>query len=129
MLSAGEVIGLIVAVCWAVLVGFLALVLVRLARLLTETTKVVSGLGDRLPPLLEDLSLTVGEVNRQLATVEAIAGNVKEASGHVARITGVTSTLLATPVIKLSALRYGVRRALAHRAVGRASRRALERRR
>lgn len=122
MLSAGEVIGLIVAVCWAVLVGFLALVLVRLARLITETTKMVSGLGDRLPPLLDDLSLTVSEANRQLVTVEAIAGNVKEASGHVAKLTGVTSTLLATPVIKLSALRYGVRRALERRV---AERRAL----
>src|SRR5690606_40719166 len=51
MLTAGEVAGLIVALFWAILTCFLAMVLVKLARLLTETTKMVSELSDRVLPL------------------------------------------------------------------------------
>ncbi|MEO3809152.1 DUF948 domain-containing protein [Sphaerisporangium sp. B11E5] len=115
MLTAGEVAGLIVALFWAILVCFLAMVLVKLARLIDQTAKSVADLNERVVPLLEDVSLTVAETNRQLVAVEAIAGNMREASGNVARVTGVASTLFATPLIKASALIHGVRGALAGR--------------
>jgi uncharacterized protein YoxC len=118
MLTAGEVAGLIVAMFWAILVCFLAMVLVKLARLLTETTKMVSELSDRVLPLLDDVTVTVGETNRQLVTVDAIAGNVKEVTDHAAKVTRVTSALLTGSIIKVSALRYGVRRALEGRRRG-----------
>ncbi|WP_433238936.1 DUF948 domain-containing protein [Streptosporangium sp. CA-135522] len=127
MLSAGEVAGLIVAMAWAILVSFLAVVLVRLARLLTETTKMVSELGERVVPLLEDVTATVGETNRQLVAVEAIAADVKRVSGHAAKVSDVTQTLVTGPLIKLAALSHGVRHAL--RARGRSNARMLERRR
>jgi hypothetical protein len=124
MLTAGEVAGLIVATFWAILVCFMAVVLTRLARLLTETTKMVADLGERVVPLLEEMGHTVSETNRQLVAVEAITENVKDVSGNMARITGVASTLLTGPVIKVAALRHGVRAAIARR-----ERRAIGRRR
>jgi uncharacterized protein YoxC len=126
MLTAGEVAGLIVAMFWAILVCFLAMVLVRLARLLTETTKMVAELSDRVAPLLDDVTVTVTETNRRLVAVEAIATDVKEVSGHVARFTGVASTLFIGPMIKVSALGHGVRRAIETR--GGAGRRVQRRR-
>ncbi|WP_067172166.1 DUF948 domain-containing protein [Microtetraspora niveoalba] len=114
-LTAGEVAGLIVAMFWAILVCFMAVVLVRLARLLTETTKTVSELSDRVVPLLEDVGHTVNETNRQLVAVEAITENVRDVSGNMVKITGVAAMLFAGPMIKLSALSYGVREALARR--------------
>lgn len=127
MLSAGEVAGLIVAMAWAILVCFLAVVLVKLARLLTETTKMVSELSERVVPLLEDATIAVGEANRQLVAVEAIAMDVKQVSGHVAKVSDVTQTLVTGPLIKLAALSHGIRQAL--RVRGRANPRMLERRR
>ncbi|MDP9867267.1 MULTISPECIES: DUF948 domain-containing protein [Streptosporangium] len=127
MLTAGEVAGLIVAVAWVVLVCFLAMVLVRLARLLTETTKMVSELGERVVPLLEDVTTTVSEANRQLVAVEAIAVDVKQVSGHVAKVSDVAQTLVTGPLIKIAALAHGVRQALHVR--GRSNLRMLERRR
>ncbi|GII34062.1 DUF948 domain-containing protein [Planotetraspora mira] len=115
MLTAGELAGLIVATFWAILVCFMAVVLVKLARLLVETTKMVSELSDRVVPLLEDMSRTVAETNRQLIAVEAITDNVKDVSGNMVKITGVASTLFAGPVIKISALGHGIRAALARR--------------
>lgn len=127
MLTAGEVAGLIVATAWAVLVCFLAMVLVRLARLLTETTKMVSDLSERVVPLLEDVTATVGETNRQLIAVEAIAKDVKQVSGHVAKVSDVTQSLVTGPLIKVAALSHGIKQAL--RVRGRSNLRMLERRR
>ncbi|MEO3870220.1 DUF948 domain-containing protein [Nonomuraea sp. B12E4] len=115
MLTAGEVAGLIAATGWIVLVCVLAMVLVKLTRLLTETTKAVSDLTTRLAPLLDDMSLTVNETNRQLVAVEAIAKDVKQVSGHAAKLSAVTQTIFTGPLIKVSALGYGVRRAIESR--------------
>lgn len=127
MLTAGEVAGLIVAMFWAILVCFLAMVLVKLARLLTETTRMVAELSDRVVPLLDDVTVTVTETNRQLVAVEAIATDVKQVSGNMAKVTGVASTLFTGPMIKVSALGHGVRRAIETRGGGR--RRGVQRRR
>ncbi|MEV7013908.1 DUF948 domain-containing protein [Streptosporangium sp. NPDC051022] len=129
MLTAGEVAGLIVAMAWAILVCFLAVALVKLARLLTETTKMVSELGERVVPLLEDVTATVGETNRQLVAVEAIARDVKQVSGHAAKVSAVTQSLVTGPLIKLAALGHGVRQALSARRNGRSVPRVVEGRR
>lgn len=123
MLTAGEVAGLIAATGWVVLVCVLAMVLVKLARLLTETTKAVSELAERMVPLLDDVSVTVNETNRQLVTVEAIAQDVKQVSGHAAKLSGVTQTIFTGPLIKVSSLGYGVRRAIEARRPRKARRR------
>jgi uncharacterized protein YoxC len=120
MLTAGEVAGLIAATGWIVLVCVLAMVLVKLARLLTETTKAVSELNNRLTPLLEDITVTVNETNRQLVAVEAIAKDVKQVSGHAAKLSAVTQTIFTGPLIKVSSLGYGVRRAIEARRPARA---------
>ncbi|MDA0635704.1 DUF948 domain-containing protein [Nonomuraea sp. MCN248] len=123
MLTAGEVAGLIAATGWVVLVSVLVMVLVKLARLLTETTKAVSELNTRLTPLLDDLSLTVNETNRQLIAVESIARDVKQVSGHAAKLSAVTQTVFTGPLIKVSSLGYGVRRAIEARRPRRTGRR------
>ncbi|MFC6084801.1 DUF948 domain-containing protein [Sphaerisporangium aureirubrum] len=115
MLSAGEVAGLIVALFWAILVCFLAVVLVKLGRLLDRTARTVAELSDRMVPLLEDMTLTVAETNRQLVAAEAIAGNMREASGDLAKITGVVSTVFTAPLVKTASLMHGIRGAFAAR--------------
>lgn len=116
MLTAGELAGLVIAIFWAILVCFMVVVLVRLARLLTETRKSVAELSDRIAPLLDDMSQTVSEANRRLVAAEAITDNMRDVSGNMVRITAVASTLFAGPVLKISAFRDGFRLALARRA-------------
>jgi uncharacterized protein YoxC len=127
MLTAGQVAGLIVAVFWAILVCFLVMVLVKVARLLTETTKLVSELTDRVVPLLEDASDTVAETNRRLIALESITTDVKQVSDQLAKFSGIAGTLVTGPLIKMSALGHGVRRAVESRR-GSGRRTALERR-
>ncbi|GAA4209945.1 DUF948 domain-containing protein [Microbispora amethystogenes] len=127
MLTAGELAGLVVAIFWAILVCFMVVVLVRLARLLTETRRSVAELSDRLGPLLDDMSQTVTEANRRLVAAETISDNMRDVSGNMVRITGVASTLFAGPVLKIAAFRDGFRLALARRAARRAPARRVAR--
>jgi uncharacterized protein YoxC len=123
MLTAGEVAGLIAATGWIVVVCVLVTVLVKLTRLITQTSKAVTDLTSRMAPLLDDVSLTVSETNRQLAAVEAIAKDVKQISGHAAKLSAVTQTVFTGPLIKVSSIGYGVRRAIEVRRPRRAGRR------
>ncbi|WP_283132964.1 DUF948 domain-containing protein [Rhizohabitans arisaemae] len=115
MLTAGEVAGLIVAVFWAILVSFVVVMLIKLARLLNQTTRMVAELNKRVVPLLDDVSVTVTETNRRLAGAEAISDDAKVVSGNLARLTAVLNLLVTTPVLKLAALAAGVRGAVAAR--------------
>ncbi|MEV0594778.1 DUF948 domain-containing protein [Nonomuraea cavernae] len=123
MLTAGEVAALIAATGWIVLVCVLTMVLIKLARLLTETARAVSDLTSRMTPLLDDMGVTVSETNRQLVAVEAIARDVKQVSGHAAKLSAVTQTVFTGPLIKVSSIGYGVRRAIEARKQPRGRRR------
>ena len=114
-LSGGEVAGLIVAVFWAVLVCFLAYLLVKLGRVVGDTSKLVTGVTDQTVPLLGEVTSSVVHVNVELERVDAITANVQTISSNVSALTAVFAATLGSPVIKVAAFSYGVRRALTER--------------
>jgi uncharacterized protein YoxC len=111
-LSGGEVAGLIVAVFWAVLVCFMAFVLLKLGRVVGDTSKLVTGVTDQTVPLLSEVTTSVVHVNTELERVDVITANVQSISTNVSALTGVFAATLGSPVIKVAAFSYGVRRAL-----------------
>jgi uncharacterized protein YoxC len=114
-LSGGEVAGLIVAVFWAVLVCFIGYVLVKLGNVVGEAGKLVSGVTDETVPLLTEVRSSVIHVNAELERVDAITANVQTVTTNVSALTGVFAATLGSPVIKVAAFSYGVRRALSDR--------------
>jgi uncharacterized protein YoxC len=110
--SPGEVAGLIVAVAWAVLVLFLALVLVRLAGTLKELTRVVGEVGDNTIPVLMEVTTTVATTNVTLGSVEEITGNVSSITRNAKALTSIAAVGLGNPLIKAVSFSYGVRRAM-----------------
>lgn len=115
MLSGEQVAGLIVAVFWAILVSFLAYVLVRLARLLTEAAKMVEQLGARTAPLLDDMTSTVAQANEQLDRVDLITKSVGSVTQNAAAVTTTVTSVVGGPLVKAAAFSYGVRRAIGGR--------------
>jgi uncharacterized protein YoxC len=111
-LSGGEVAGLIVAVFWAVLVCFIAFVLVKLGKVVGDTSRLVNGVTDQTVPLLGEVTTSVTHVNAELERVDAITANVQSISTNVSALTGVFAATLGSPLIKVAAFSYGVRRAL-----------------
>ncbi|WP_436978372.1 DUF948 domain-containing protein [Streptomyces sp. enrichment culture] len=114
-MSGGEVAGLLVAVFWAILVSFLAVVLVRLAQTLKAATKLVTGVTEQAVPLLGEASATVRSAQTQLDRVDAIASDVQEVTQNASALSSTVSTAFGGPLVKVAAFGYGVRRALGRR--------------
>lgn len=104
--------GLLVAVFWAILVSFLAVVLIRLAQTLKAATRLVDSVTEQAVPLLGEASVTVRSAQTQLARVDAIATDVQEVTSNASALSSTVSTAFGGPLVKVAAFGYGVRRAL-----------------
>ncbi len=115
MLTAGQVAGLIVAVFFAIAVVVLCVVLVKLGRVLEETQRLVSGITDRTLPLLGEVTTSVVRVNHELTRVDAVTANVQSMTGNLSSLVSLFAATLGSPIIKVAAFSYGVRRAASKR--------------
>jgi hypothetical protein len=113
--SGAEVAGLIVAMFWAILVCFLALVLVKLGQVLKQTTRLVAGITDQTVPLIGEVTNTVTATNSQLARVDTITSNVQTMTTNASALTAVFTATVGGPLVKTAAFSYGVRRAIGRR--------------
>ncbi|MEU2430830.1 MULTISPECIES: DUF948 domain-containing protein [Streptomyces] len=111
-MTGGEVAGILVAVFWAILVSFLAVVLVRLAQTLRATTKLVADVTEQAVPLLADASATVRSAQTQLDRVDAIASDVQEVTSNASALSTTVASTFGGPLVKVAAFGYGVRRAM-----------------
>ncbi|WP_406386430.1 DUF948 domain-containing protein [Streptomyces sp. NBC_01618] len=104
--------GILVAVFWAILVSFLAVVLVRLAQTLRATTKLVADVTEQAVPLLADASATVRSAQTQLDKVDAIATDVQEVTSNASALSTTVAATFGGPLVKVAAFGYGVRQAI-----------------
>ncbi|MEU6014005.1 DUF948 domain-containing protein [Streptomyces sp. NPDC047515] len=108
--------GILVAVFWAILVSFLAVVLVRLAQTLRATTKLVADVTEQAVPLLADASATVRSAQTQLDKVDAIATDVQEVTSNASALSTTVASAFGGPLVKVAAFGYGVRQAIGRKA-------------
>lgn len=107
--------GVLVAVFWAILVSFLAVVLVRLAQTLKATTKLVADVTEQAVPLLADASATVRTAQTQLERVDSIASDVQEVTSNASALSSTVASTFGGPLVKVAAFGYGVRQAMSRR--------------
>ena len=134
MLNAVWVAVVIAAACWAVLVAAAVYVLIKLARLITQTSAAVSGLREDTDAVIArahaTIDATAGQLNRTdeiTASMDQVASGMAELTGRVtalaplARLAAATS---GTRLARVSAFVYGVRHAAELRATAGEARRA-----
>ncbi|MFI9627732.1 DUF948 domain-containing protein [Streptomyces sp. NPDC052042] len=107
--------GILVAVFWAILVSFLAVVLVRLAQTLRATTELVADVTEQAVPLLADASAAVRSAQSQLDRVDAIATDVQEVTSNASALSTTVASTFGGPLVKVAAFGYGVRQAIGRR--------------
>jgi predicted PurR-regulated permease PerM len=113
--SAGASVGLIFAIFFAIGVLFFAFVLVRVAEVLKETTKLVAGITQETVPLLNEITDTVKNGNAQLVKVDAITDNVETMSKNVSGLVSTATSAIGGPLVKVASFSYGVRAAITSR--------------
>jgi hypothetical protein len=114
-MSVGEIAGLAAVFVFVILVGAMAYPLIKLGQVLEETRVAVRGLSDGTLPLLTEVTTTVATTNEQLVKVDSITSNVAQVSTNVSALTSLFAATLGSPVVKVAAFSYGVRRAMAGR--------------
>lgn len=114
-MSVGDVAGLVAAIVFAVLVGVLAVPLVKLGRVLDETRSSIKEITDHTVPLLDETVTTVQSTNNQLDKLDTITTSAAEVSENVSALTALFSATIGSPMVKVAAFTYGVRQAMGKR--------------
>jgi len=110
-MTGGDIAGLIAAGIFAILVGLLAVPLVKLGRVFDETSKAIRDLGENVTPLLEEATTTISESNKQLGRLDTITGDIAETTGNVTALVSLFAASVGGPLIKVAAFSAGVRAA------------------
>ncbi|QWT23353.1 DUF948 domain-containing protein [Subtercola sp. PAMC28395] len=112
-MSGGDIAGLIAAGVFAVLVGIIALPLIKLGKVFDETTLAIRDTSKGIAPILEESTVTIQEANKQLARVDTITSDVAEVTGNVNSLVALFAASVGGPLIKLAGFSAAVRAAFA----------------
>lgn len=120
-MNSGQLAELIAAGFFAAAMCAAGYVLIRLARLIAAATSMMSDYRDRADLLADRAQAAVDRAGEQLARTDSITAsmdqvtaNMAELSGHVSAMAGMARIIsggIGTPLLRIFALAYGVRRA------------------
>jgi hypothetical protein len=82
---------------------------------LDEARRLVGSVTDETVPLINEVTTTVGLTNHQLERVDTITASVQQVTTNVSALTSLFAATLGSPVVKVAAFSYGVRRAMSER--------------
>ena len=119
-MSVSDVAGLIAAIAFVALVGFLAVPMIKLGRVLDETKTSIRTLTDHSVPLLTETAKTIASTNVQLGKVDTITSSAAQVSENVAALTSLFAATVGSPLVKVAAFSFGVRSAFGRRSAKRA---------
>lgn len=111
-MSLGDVAGLIAAIAFVALVGFLALPLIKLGKVFDAATLSVREITEHTLPVIDETATTVATTNTQLVKVDQITTSAAEVSQNVSALTALVAATVGGPLIKVAAFSYGVRQAM-----------------
>ena len=114
-MSAGQIAALIAAGAFVILVGLLAVPLIKLGRTLDEATQAIRKASAEADPLLSGANTTVTHVNAQLERLDGITANAQVVTGNVSALTSLFTATLGGPLVRVAALSYGVSKAMRRR--------------
>jgi uncharacterized protein YoxC len=127
--SGGTIAALIAAGALVLLVLLLAIPLLKLGRTLDEATLAIRKTQEGALPLLSDAQNTIKGVNAQLDQVEGITKGVNSMTANAAALSSIVSSTVGSPLIKVAAFSYGVRKTVSKRREAEAIRTAKQRHR
>ncbi len=109
MMGIGEIAGLIAAIAFAVLAGFLIYPLIRLGKLFDQLAETVKQAGDHAIPALDEGVTTVKQVNKTLEDVNKISDSASTTVNNIGALTDLYGSFLGKPVIKIASTMYALK--------------------
>jgi uncharacterized protein YoxC len=116
----GDVAGLIAAIAFVLLVGALAVPLVKLGRVLDAARDSLKDVTEHTLPVIDEAAVTITTTNSQLAKVDTVTTAAAETSQNVSALTSLVSATVGAPLVKVAAFSMAVRGLVRDRTGGRA---------
>jgi uncharacterized protein YoxC len=127
--TVGQIAALIAALAFLLLVGAIAVPVLRLRHTIDAATQTINDINDRTGPILgnvnetiEHVNIALGQthttldgVNLQLARIDTITSHAAQVTANVSNLVTVVTSAAASPLAKVAAFGFGVRRAAARR--------------
>ena len=101
-MGVGEIAGLIAAIAFAVLAGFMIYPLIRLGKMFDQISQTVRESGEHAIPALDEGVTTVKQVNKSSAAASTTANNV-------GALTDLYGSFLGKPIIKIASTFYALK--------------------
>ena len=111
-MDVGQIAGLIAAIAFAILAGFLIYPLIRLGKLFDQLAQTIKQAGDHVVPTLDESTSTVTQLNQTLTDVNRISAAASTTAGNVGALTDLYGSMLGKPVIKVAAFLYALRKTI-----------------
>lgn len=108
-MDVGQIAGLIAAIAFAVLAGFLIYPLIRLGKLFDQIADTVRQSGEHAIPALDEGVTTVRQVNKSLEDVNKISAAASATANNVGALTDLYGSFLGKPVIKVASAAYALK--------------------
>ncbi|MCI1901113.1 MAG: DUF948 domain-containing protein [Bifidobacteriaceae bacterium] len=105
----GEIAGLIAAIAFAILAGFLIYPLIKLGKLFEQIGNTVKDTGDHAIPALDEGVTTVKQVNKTLTDVNSISESASYTARNVGALTDLYGSMLGKPLIKLASVFWALK--------------------
>ncbi|HVX45299.1 MAG TPA: DUF948 domain-containing protein [Mycobacteriales bacterium] len=114
-MSAGEIAAIIAACAFVLLVGLLAVPILKLGRTLDEATLAIRKAHEGAGPILTNAVTTVEQVNSQLERMDGITANAQSVSSNAAALTSLFASTVGGPLVRVAAFSHGIRKAATNR--------------
>lgn len=111
-MSALDLVWFAVAIALIILVAFVCWVMAKLSLVLTSVKDLVDGVGKETVPLIGDVGNTVKLVNHELTRVDGILATAEQITQATGQVVTVVSETVTSPLVKLSAFAWGLRKAV-----------------
>jgi len=106
-LTWGQAAALIAALAFVALVAFFAVVLAKVAAILSEVQLALNDVRKETMPLLKEVRTTVVTLNVEMDRVDGIMASAESAAASVANVAKLVTAATANPIIKGMALLTG----------------------
>ena len=111
-MNVGDIAALIAALVFAVLVGLLAVPLIKLGGVFDEARTAIKEVSAGVIPVLEETTETISEANRQLQRIDVITSDVAEVTGNASALVSLVAASVGGPLIRIAGFTAAVRAAI-----------------
>jgi uncharacterized protein YoxC len=111
-MNVGDIAALIAALVFAVLVGLLAVPLIKLGGVFDEARTAIKEVSAGVVPVLEETTDTISEANRQLQRIDVITSDVAEVTGNASALVSLVAASVGGPLIRIAGFTAAVRAAV-----------------